>query len=58
MPVILHADQEPKQNHKDENLPALPQESYLLGKELGPMLNQENTMPPETNSNDFGGFWN
>ena len=29
---ILQADQRPKQNHKDENLPALPQEQYLLGK--------------------------
>ena len=29
---ILHADQRPKQNHKDENLLALPQEPYLLGK--------------------------
>ena len=38
----LDADQRPKQNHKDENLPALPQEPHLLGKELGPMLNQEN----------------
>ena len=28
---ILHADQRPKQNHKDENLPAVPQESYQLG---------------------------
>ena len=42
MQVILQADQRPKQNHKDENLPALPQELYLLGKEFGPMLNQEN----------------
>ena len=36
---ILQADQRPKQNHREENLPALPQEPYLLGKELGPMLN-------------------
>ena len=36
----------PKQNHKDENLPALPQEPYLLGTELGPMLNQENIQSP------------
>ena len=43
---ILQADQRPKQNHKDENLPALPQEQYLLGKELGPMLNQENIQFP------------
>ena len=46
MRVILHAGQRPKQNHKDENLPALPQEPYLLGKELGPMLNQENIDSP------------
>ena len=42
---ILHADQRLKQNHKEENLPALHQEPYLLGKELGPMLNQENILP-------------
>ena len=42
MRVILHADRRPKQNHKDKNLPALPQEQYLLVKEFGPMLNQEN----------------
>ena len=30
--MILHAGQRPKQNHKDENLPAVPQEPYLLGK--------------------------
>ena len=40
------ADQRPKQNHKDENLPDLPQEPYLLGKELGLMLNQENIHSP------------
>ena len=44
MQVILHADQRPKQNHKDENLPALPQEPYLLGKELG------TDVEPEENS--------
>ena len=33
MRVILHAEQRPKQHHKDENLQALPQEPYLLGKE-------------------------
>ena len=27
--VILQADQRPKQNHKNENLPVLPQEQYL-----------------------------
>ena len=46
MRVILHADQRPKQNHKDENLPARPQEQYLLVKEFGPMLNQENIQSP------------
>ena len=39
MQVILQADQRPKQSHKDENLPAHPQELYLSGKEFGPMLN-------------------
>ena len=29
---ILHADQRPKQNHNDENLSAVPQESYQLGE--------------------------
>ena len=38
---ILLADQRPKQNHEDENLPGLPQEQFLLGRELGPMTNQE-----------------
>ena len=42
MQVILQADERPKQNHKDENLPTHPQELYLLVEELGPMLNQEN----------------
>ena len=42
MRVVLHADQRPKQNHKDENLPALHQEQFRLRRELGPMLNQEN----------------
>ena len=40
--LVLRADQRPKQNHKDEILPALPEGPYLLGKEFGPMLNQEN----------------
>ena len=39
---ILHADRRPKQNRKEENLPALHQEQFLLGTGLGPMLNQEN----------------
>ena len=34
MQVILQADQRPKRNHKDENLPALPQELHLLGKRI------------------------
>ena len=44
--MILQADQRPKRNHKDENLPDLPQDLYLLGKEFGPMLNQENIRSP------------
>ena len=44
--LVLQADQRPKQNHKDEILPALPEEPYLLGKEFGPMLNQENIQSP------------
>ena len=35
-----------KQNHKEENLPALPQEQFLLGRELGLMFNQENIQSP------------
>ena len=42
MRVILQAVQKPKQNHKEENLPTHPQRLFLLGKEFGPMLNQEN----------------
>ena len=33
-----------KRNHREENLPAFPQEPYLLGKELEPMLNQGNIL--------------
>ena len=43
---ILHADQRPKQTNKDENLPALPQEQYLLVKDFGLMLSQENIQSP------------
>ena len=43
---LLHAEQRLKQNHKKENLPALHQEQFLLGKELGLMLNQENIHSP------------
>ena len=32
MQVILQADQQLKQNHKNEILPAHPQELYLLGE--------------------------
>ena len=39
--VLLQADQRPKQNHKDVLLPAHPQKLYLLGKELGPILNRK-----------------
>ena len=46
MRMILHADQRLKQNHKEENLPALPQEQFLLGRELGLMLNQGNILSP------------
>ena len=31
--MILHAEQRTKQNHKDENFPALPLEPYLLRKD-------------------------
>ena len=41
MQVLLQTDQRPKQNHKDVPLPVHPQELYILGKELGPVLNQE-----------------
>ena len=40
--MILHADQRPKQNRREENLPTLPQELYVLVDELGPRLHQEN----------------
>ena len=35
MRKILHADQRPKQNHREEDLPALPQEQFLLERGLG-----------------------
>ena len=46
MQVILQADQSEKQNHKNDILPAHPQELHLLGTELGLMLNQENSRSP------------
>ena len=41
MRVILQADQRPRQNHKDEILPAHPQEQHLLEKELVQSPNNE-----------------
>ena len=46
MRVILQADRRPKQNHRNEILPAHPQEPYLLRKDFGPMLNQKNNRYP------------
>ena len=46
MRKIFHADRRPKQNHKEENLLADHQESFLLGRELGLMLNQGNILSP------------
>ena len=43
---FVHVDQRPEQNQKDENLPVRPQVQYLLGKEFGPTLNQENVQSP------------
>ena len=42
----VFAYQRLKQNHKEENLPALLQEQFLLRKEFGPMLNQVNIHSP------------
>ena len=47
MQVLLQADQRPKQNHKDVLLPAHLQKLYLLGKELGLMLNHKKYSPSE-----------
>ena len=46
MRKILHADQRLKQDHKEENLPGLLQEQFLLGREFGLMLNQGNILSP------------
>ena len=35
-----------KAKHEDENLPGLHQEQFRLGRELGPMSNQENIHSP------------
>ena len=40
MQKILHADQRQKQNRKEENLPALHQEWFLLGEGIGLTLKQ------------------
>ena len=42
----FEADQRPKQKHKNAMLPAHPQELYLLGKELGLILNHKNIRSP------------
>ena len=44
--MIFQADQKQKQNHRNEILPAHPQEQYLLGIELGLMSNHENNRYP------------
>ena len=46
MRKIMHADQRQKQNHKEENLPALHQESFPLGEGIGLTLNQGNILSP------------
>ena len=46
MQAILQADQRQKQNHKNEILPAHPQALFLLGRELGLMLNREKIRSP------------
>ena len=40
MQKILHADQRQKQNHKEENLPALHRESFPLKEGIELILNQ------------------
>ena len=47
MRKILHTVQRQKQNHKEENLPALHQEQFLLGRELALILNWGNILSPE-----------
>ena len=42
MQVTLQADRKPKKNQKDILLPAHPQKLFLVGKELGLILNQKN----------------
>ena len=47
MRKILRADQKPKQNHQEENLLALHQESFPLKEGIGSILNQENILSSE-----------
>ena len=47
---MLHADRKQKQNHTDENLPALHQEWSLLGEGIGLTLNQKNLLSLRTRS--------
>ena len=46
MRKILHADQRQKQNHKEENLLALHQESFPWKEGIGLTLNQGNIHSP------------
>ena len=46
MRKLLHADQRLLQNLQEENLPALHQEQFRLGRELGLILNQGNILSP------------
>ena len=45
---VLHADRRQKQNHKEENLLALHQESFPLKEGIGSILNQGNILSPIT----------
>ena len=44
----LYADQRQKQNHKEENLLALHQESFPWKEGIGLILNQGNVLSPST----------
>ena len=48
MQRILHADRRQKQNHKEENLLALHQESFPWKEGIGLILNQGNILSPST----------
>ena len=43
---FLHTDQRQKQNHKEENLLALHQESFPLKEGMGSILNQGTILSP------------